>query len=137
MSLNFEFVSCSFIDDLLNQNSNPSRVPNSKSNSKSHNSVNAKHQYIHKQMYSSNLTGFILAVVSGAFIGSSFIIKKKGLQRASLNGTPASQLHFFHLSYLLNDAVIFLTNYPLQVSEAMVIFYSLFGGSECLPVSTT
>lgn len=39
---------------------------------------------------SSNLIGFILAVVSGAFIGSSFIIKKKGLQRAGLNGTPAS-----------------------------------------------
>ncbi|MCH83854.1 magnesium transporter NIPA3-like [Trifolium medium] len=41
-------------------------------------------------MYSSNLIGFILAVFSGAFIGSSFIIKKKGLQRAGLNGTPAS-----------------------------------------------
>ncbi|RDY00722.1 putative magnesium transporter NIPA7, partial [Mucuna pruriens] len=41
-------------------------------------------------MYSSNLIGFILAVVSSAFIGSSFIIKKKGLQRASLNGTRAS-----------------------------------------------
>ncbi|XP_027357990.1 probable magnesium transporter NIPA6 [Abrus precatorius] len=41
-------------------------------------------------MYSSNLTGFLLAVVSSAFIGSSFIIKKKGLQRASVNGTPAS-----------------------------------------------
>jgi hypothetical protein len=42
-------------------------------------------------MYSSNLIGFILAVFSGAFIGSSFIIKKKGLQRAGLNGTPASK----------------------------------------------
>lgn len=41
-------------------------------------------------MYSSNLIGFILAVVSGAFIGSSFITKKKGLQRAGLNDTPAS-----------------------------------------------
>ncbi|XP_061350023.1 probable magnesium transporter NIPA7 isoform X2 [Gastrolobium bilobum] len=41
-------------------------------------------------MYSSNLTGFLLAVVSGAFIGSSFIIKKKGLQRASVNGSRAS-----------------------------------------------
>ncbi|XP_027340221.1 probable magnesium transporter NIPA7 isoform X3 [Abrus precatorius] len=41
-------------------------------------------------MSSSNLTGFLLAVVSSAFIGSSFIIKKKGLQLASVNGPRAS-----------------------------------------------
>ncbi|XP_062095253.1 probable magnesium transporter NIPA6 isoform X1 [Humulus lupulus] len=41
-------------------------------------------------MYSSNLKGFILAVVSSAFIGSSFIIKKKGLRRAGVNGPGAS-----------------------------------------------
>ncbi|KAI4310837.1 hypothetical protein MLD38_035788 [Melastoma candidum] len=41
-------------------------------------------------MYSSNLKGFILAIVSSAFIGSSFIIKKKGLRRASVNGPRAS-----------------------------------------------
>ncbi|XP_038679751.1 probable magnesium transporter NIPA6 isoform X2 [Tripterygium wilfordii] len=41
-------------------------------------------------MYSSNLTGFILAVVSSAFIGSSFIIKKKGLRKASASGPRAS-----------------------------------------------
>ncbi|KAI5335880.1 PREDICTED: probable magnesium [Prunus dulcis] len=41
-------------------------------------------------MYSSNLKGFILAVVSSAFIGSSFIIKKKGLRRAGVNGPRAS-----------------------------------------------
>ncbi|KAF3440675.1 hypothetical protein FNV43_RR18959 [Rhamnella rubrinervis] len=41
-------------------------------------------------MYSSNLIGFILAVVSSAFIGSSFIIKKKGLRRAGVNGPRAS-----------------------------------------------
>ncbi|CAL0319764.1 unnamed protein product [Lupinus luteus] len=41
-------------------------------------------------MYSTNLTGFLLAVISSAFIGSSFIIKKKGLQRASRNGPRAS-----------------------------------------------
>ncbi|CBI38123.3 hypothetical protein VitviT2T_028197 [Vitis vinifera] len=40
--------------------------------------------------FSDNLTGFILAVVSSAFIGSSFIIKKKGLQRAAASGPPAS-----------------------------------------------
>ncbi|XP_057420373.1 probable magnesium transporter NIPA6 isoform X2 [Lotus japonicus] len=37
-------------------------------------------------MTSTNFTGFILAVVSSAFIGSSFIIKKKGLQLAGVNG---------------------------------------------------
>uniref|UniRef100_A0A2P2MF86 Probable magnesium transporter n=1 Tax=Rhizophora mucronata TaxID=61149 RepID=A0A2P2MF86_RHIMU len=41
-------------------------------------------------MYSSNLKGFILAVVSSAFIGSSFIIKKKGLRKAGANGPRAS-----------------------------------------------
>ncbi|XP_044512042.1 probable magnesium transporter NIPA6 [Mangifera indica] len=37
-----------------------------------------------------NLKGFILAVASGAFIGSSFIIKKIGLQRAGASGARAS-----------------------------------------------
>ncbi|MBA0652421.1 hypothetical protein Goklo_019684 [Gossypium klotzschianum] len=41
-------------------------------------------------MYSSNLKGFILAMVSSAFIGSSFIIKKKGLRKAGVNGPRAS-----------------------------------------------
>ncbi|XP_047267812.1 probable magnesium transporter NIPA6 isoform X5 [Capsicum annuum] len=40
-------------------------------------------------MYSANLTGFGLAVASSAFIGSSFIIKKKGLQKAGASGTRA------------------------------------------------
>ncbi|ESW31894.1 hypothetical protein PHAVU_002G277100 [Phaseolus vulgaris] len=41
-------------------------------------------------MTSTNFTGFLLAVVSSAFIGSSFIIKKKGLQLASADGPRAS-----------------------------------------------
>ncbi|CAN1829028.1 Probable magnesium transporter NIPA6 [Linum perenne] len=40
-------------------------------------------------MYSSNLKGFVLAVVSSGFIGSSFIFKKKGLRRAGVNGPRA------------------------------------------------
>ncbi|XP_074311377.1 putative magnesium transporter NIPA6 [Silene latifolia] len=40
-------------------------------------------------MYSSNLKGVILACVSSAFIGSSFIIKKKGLKRAGASGRRA------------------------------------------------
>ncbi|KAK9293061.1 hypothetical protein L1049_021045 [Liquidambar formosana] len=41
-------------------------------------------------IYSDNLKGFVLAVVSSAFIGSSFIIKKKGLKRAGVSGPRAS-----------------------------------------------
>ncbi|KAF8376990.1 hypothetical protein HHK36_030362 [Tetracentron sinense] len=39
---------------------------------------------------SDNLKGFVLAVVSSAFIGSSFIVKKKGLKRAGASGPSAS-----------------------------------------------
>ncbi|KAL8486031.1 hypothetical protein ACS0TY_028075 [Phlomoides rotata] len=41
-------------------------------------------------MFRTNLIGFVLAVSSTAFIGSSFIIKKKGLQRAVPYGSRAS-----------------------------------------------
>lgn len=40
---------------------------------------------------SDNLKGFILATASGAFIGSSFIIKKLGLQRAGASGSRAAR----------------------------------------------
>ncbi|KAL6504920.1 hypothetical protein OROHE_023678 [Orobanche hederae] len=40
-------------------------------------------------MYRANLIGFGLAVGSSAFIGSSFIVKKKGLQRAGASGSRA------------------------------------------------
>lgn len=36
-----------------------------------------------------NLKGFVLALLSSAFIGASFIIKKKGLRRAASSGPPA------------------------------------------------
>lgn len=38
---------------------------------------------------SENLTGLILAMCSSAFIGASFILKKKGLKRAAARGTRA------------------------------------------------
>ncbi|KAH6774971.1 magnesium transporter [Perilla frutescens var. hirtella] len=41
-------------------------------------------------MFETNLIGFGLAVGSSLFIGSSFIIKKKGLQRAGASGARAS-----------------------------------------------
>ncbi|KAJ0260553.1 magnesium transporter NIPA6 [Hirschfeldia incana] len=40
-------------------------------------------------MESDNGKGLILAVASSAFIGSSFILKKKGLKRSAANGTRA------------------------------------------------
>lgn len=42
-------------------------------------------------MFKDNLIGFGLAVGSSAFIGSSFIIKKKGLQRAGALGSRAGK----------------------------------------------
>ncbi|XP_019053243.1 PREDICTED: probable magnesium transporter NIPA6 isoform X3 [Nelumbo nucifera] len=41
-------------------------------------------------LYTDNFIGFLLAVASSAFIGSSFIIKKKGLKRAGASGPRAS-----------------------------------------------
>ncbi|KAM7507650.1 hypothetical protein LguiA_018103 [Lonicera macranthoides] len=41
-------------------------------------------------MFTANLIGFSLAVASSTFIGASFIIKKKGLQRAGASGARAS-----------------------------------------------
>lgn len=42
-------------------------------------------------LFSDNLKGFILAVTSSAFIGASFILKKKGLKRAGLSGDRAGK----------------------------------------------
>nr|XP_010941289.1 probable magnesium transporter NIPA6 isoform X2 [Elaeis guineensis] len=47
---------------------------------------------------SDNTKGLILAAVSGAFIGASFILKKKGLKRAGRFGIPAG---FGGYAYLL------------------------------------
>lgn len=38
---------------------------------------------------SDNVRGLILAVLSSLFIGTSFILKKKGLRRAAAAGTRA------------------------------------------------
>ncbi|RLN27996.1 hypothetical protein C2845_PM05G37100 [Panicum miliaceum] len=40
-------------------------------------------------LFAANLTGALLAVASSAFIGVSFIVKKKGLRRAGAAGTRA------------------------------------------------
>lgn len=73
-------------------------------------------------MYSSNLKGFILAVVSSAFIGSSFIIKKKGLRRAGVSGPRASEfprsfpfclINFFICLYI--NSFLSFSNYDLII----------------------
>ena len=43
------------------------------------------------QMSPDNITGLILAVSSSIFIGSSFIIKKKGLKKAGASGVRAGE----------------------------------------------
>jgi hypothetical protein len=49
---------------------------------------------------SENSRGLILAVASSAFIGASFILKKKGLKRAGANGTRAGQfIYLFSISF--------------------------------------
>ncbi|RYR05628.1 hypothetical protein Ahy_B06g085468 [Arachis hypogaea] len=59
-------------------------------------------------MYSSNLTGFVLALVSSAFIGSSFIIKKKGLQRARANGPRATDFGVCLITVIVGEIANFV-----------------------------
>jgi hypothetical protein len=44
---------------------------------------------------SDNVKGLILAMASSAFIGTSFILKKKGLKSAGATGTRAGQSIIF------------------------------------------
>ncbi|XP_022734256.1 probable magnesium transporter NIPA2 [Durio zibethinus] len=48
-------------------------------------------------MSSDNIHGLVLAVSSSIFIGSSYIIKKKGLNKSGENGTRASQGGYSYL----------------------------------------
>lgn len=52
------------------------------------------------QMSPDNINGVILAVSSSIFIGSSFIIKKKGLKKAGASGVRAGELSFIHSQVL-------------------------------------
>lgn len=61
------------------------------------------------QMSPDNINGLILAVSSSIFIGSSFIIKKKGLKKAGASGLRAGfsesfELHF--ISYVLESRLL-------------------------------
>lgn len=70
-----------------------------------------------------NTKGLILAMASSAFIGSSFILKKKGLKRAGAAGTRAGQF-YFHLKFLVSPVYAFSISMPLY----HVLF--AFSGSE-------
>lgn len=61
-------------------------------------------------MYADNLKGFLLALLSSAFIGASFIIKKKGLKRAASSCARAGILNS---SYLLTLTLIITTTFVL------------------------
>lgn len=61
-----------------------------------------------------NVRGFSLALSSSFFIGSSFIVKKKGLKRAGDGGVRAGLfvclfLSFYNLGFV--DLVMELSNY--------------------------
>ncbi|KAH6783211.1 magnesium transporter [Perilla frutescens var. hirtella] len=47
---------------------------------------------------SNNVKGLVLAISSSIFIGSSFIIKKKGLKKAGASGTRASTFNTYRKS---------------------------------------
>ena len=44
---------------------------------------------------SDNVKGLVLALSSSVFIGSSYIVKKKGLKNAGRNGTRAGSIQSF------------------------------------------
>ena len=81
-------------------------------------------------MESDNGKGLILAVASSVFIGSSFIVKKKGLKRAAANGTRAG-LHLItnKLAYLeFKESFVIVIHLMVQVMEVIHTYSSLFGG---------
>lgn len=50
-----------------------------------------------QQISSDNVNGLCLAISSSLFIGSSFIIKKKGLQKAAASGLRAGIFTFWSM----------------------------------------
>lgn len=82
-------------------------------------------------MVSDNEMGLVLAVSSSLFIGSSFILKKKGLKRAAANGTragsfPFSFLFYFMLSWIRSCGGFYLLlNYELPICSIRVLLSEL------------
>ncbi|KAK6161705.1 hypothetical protein DH2020_005086 [Rehmannia glutinosa] len=85
---------------------------------------------------SDNIRGFVLAISSSIFIGSSFIIKKKGLKRAGAAGTRASDGGY---SYLMEPwwwagMITMLAHFILDERLHM---FGVVGCMLCLVGSTT
>lgn len=75
---------------------------------------------------SENSKGVILAVASSAFIGSSFILKKKGLKRAGASGTRAGTVQFQIFFKSLIDFIICYYNLKFRILfEFNSVYYSL------------
>ncbi|CAN1288393.1 Probable magnesium transporter NIPA6 [Linum perenne] len=74
-------------------------------------------------MYSSNLKGFVLAVVSSGFIGSSFIFKKKGLRRAGVNG-PRAGIPFKIVAVVLSFFRDLLTVIVGEIANFIAYIYA-------------
>lgn len=68
----------------------------------------------YKGMSSDNIKGLVLALSSSAFIGASFIVKKKGLKKAGASGVRAGSLSvlslvvFIQLDHLSSFHVLIL-----------------------------
>lgn len=79
---------------------------------------------------SDNSTGLILAVLSSGFIGTSFILKKKGLKRAAASTGFAAGRHFFLINSLrlLSIFIIHMTWYIRPTSYGIFIMILGHGG---------
>ncbi|KAH9657385.1 putative magnesium transporter NIPA6 [Citrus sinensis] len=73
---------------------------------------------------SENSKGLILAVASSAFIGSSFILKKKGLKRAGASGTRAGVGGYTYLLEPLWWAGM-VTNFLIYVAATVSVVLAL------------
>lgn len=82
-----------------------------------------------------NINGLILAVSSSIFIGSSFIIKKKGLKKAGASGVRAGFFflfwnHSWIKTFNLHNSCCFLLFINDQVKEGTVTYLNHGGGLE-------
>ncbi len=71
-----------------------------------------------------NRIGFVLAVSSSAFIGLSFIIKKKGLMRARASGRGAGNTSLFDNKLRIKFTIVIFFLSPLSalcVQEILLI----------------
>lgn len=89
-----------------------------------------------------NLIGFLLALSSSAFIGASFIIKKKGLRKAAAaSGVRAGDFYLIIISFrFLSEILIFVSGFWIfsngyvfdfhfdQVLVGIRILWNLCGG---------